>query len=216
MPQLDKARVASAMLALVEHSDSQPVQKFLCYWVAFTNIQIHLAAQAGLKPRFGLRKNGTLRTHNVHGVKMAEVSLPTERAQYDKALASFSSDLKHQLILHESTRFFVYRAPVWQTYPRHQDALKQRLNGVANLALTLDARYPIWAPLDVQLYEHYLEGEQTQKASDALVHQIFDVLRTVYSNLLYADLDVAENSSVVVGHALALLTLIVHGFLPEP
>ena len=196
----------------------QRVSAYLCYWAAFTNIYAILAGQQGARPHFGLHKSGTLRTRRVGAFKMAEVDPPPESELLDKACAGLDATLKHKLITHASTRFFVQRTPVWQGKNIAIDGAKQRLNGVLDMRCTFDARYPAWSPIDAALYARYMRAGETgtadEQAQDVLTRQILDVLYTVAHNLLYSGKPNAdENTPAVIGHALVLLSGLAEGWL---
>jgi len=218
----DDIWIATAMAELARASirqTQQPYQAFICYWAAFANLYSILASQAGLRPHFGLHKNGTLRIQRTDTLKMAEVYPPTEEAQIHKAFESFNTTLNHQLIVHEATAFFVYRTPTWRNTPVRRDKFGQRLNGVLNIACTLDTRYPVWSPIDIKLYEGYTRGTLVESEHDqarvVLGGQILDMLHTVQKNLLHAAVGVGENAQDLVGKALPLLSTIVLHFAHE-
>jgi hypothetical protein len=221
--------LATAMIQLAEQvwrTEASSSPAFLCYWTAFANIYTVLAAQSGLRPHFGLRQNGTLRTRKVDAglagptVKMAEVYPPTEKAKLDNVLKHFSEDLKHRLMTHPSTHFFVYRTPMWDGCPLERDAFKQRLNGVINIGATVDARYPVWCPLNASLYKQYMHEKPSPKAKNVLSKQILDLLTTIHLNLLQGTRNAltdeqvkGENSATVVEKAWPLLAMIVLDFI---
>lgn len=203
---------------LTQESGPSP-QVFMGYWVAFTNIYRVLARRAGLVPRFGLRKNGTLRTLKVGNMKMAEVYNSPEQSQLRKVFTYFDSGLKDSLIRHPSTRFFVYRVPTFNGKRIKKDVFGQHLNGVINAACTVDIRYPVWGLIDVDLYKLYMELNQgdgpPEKAwEDALAWQILELLSTVRHNLLDGGaIAGAENSQDVLSNAVPLLAMIVNYFV---
>jgi hypothetical protein len=220
---------ATSMIQLAEQvmqTDPSAFQAFVCYWTAFANVYTILATQSGLRPRFGLRQNGTLRTRKVKVdaaspiIKMAEVYPPTEKAKLDNVFKHFSDDLKHRLIIHPSTHFFVYRTPTWGGHPLKRDAFKQYLNGVINVGATVDARYPVWSPLSVYLYKQYSQEGPNSKARNVLSKQILDLLNTIHLNLRHRAQNIPgdkqaedENDSTVVAQALPLLSMIVLDFI---
>jgi hypothetical protein len=191
-----------------------PRQGYICYWMAFNVIYTALAAASGLRPEFSLRRNGTRVTRRVGAVKVTQVHPPSESAQINAAFGHLSADLKHQLIVHEDTPFFVYRKPTWRGTALETDTFRQRLNGVINVGHTIDPRYPVWSPIDVKLYRQYTNKGPDDATRDILARQVLDVLCTVRGNLLYggepAD---AESSAQVVGKALPLLAKVVFYFL---
>ncbi len=226
--------LATSMIQLVEKAMpmhlSSP-QAFVCYWAAFMSICNTLAVQSGLRPHFGLRQNGTLRTRKVKldlagsVVKIAEVYPPTEKAKLENVFKHVTDDLKHRLITHPGTHFFVYRTPMWEGRPLKRDAFKQRLNGVLYMEATVDARYPVWSPLSIDLYKRYVHEGPTPQAKNVLSKQILDLLNTIHLNVLYGTQRVGiqrvhddthaedENGATVVAQALPLLSMIVLDFI---
>jgi hypothetical protein len=215
--------IARAMVELGRQAARHPEQRasaYLCYWAAFTNIYAILAAQQGARPHFGLHKNGTLRTRRVGTLKMAEVDPPSEGELLDKACAGLDATLKHKLITHASTRFFVQRTPVWHGKNIAVDGARQCLNGVLDMRCTFDARYPLWRPIDAALYARYVRAGDAEPAGaetqNVLARQILDVLYTVAHNLLYSSTPTRdENAPAVIDHALALLSGLVEGWLAQ-
>ena len=215
--------IAQAMAKLGRQAAQRPgprASAYLCYWAAFTNIYAALATQQGARPHFGLRKNGTLRTRRVGTLKMAEIDPPAESELLDKACAGLDAALKHKLITHASTRFFVQRTPVWRGKSIAVDGARQHLNGVLDMRCTFDARYPLWRPIDVALYARYIRagdaGSTDEEAQNVLARQILDVLQTVAHNLLYSGTPARdENAPDVIEHALALLSDLVEGWLAQ-
>lgn len=215
--------IASSMIDLAESIQQQSahaIQAYLCYWIAWTNIYKALSKQAGLRPHFGLRKNGTLRIKRDGDLKMAEVYAPTEDSQLNKALDLVSDALKHQLIVHPDTRYFVYRTPAWQGKPLKKDTFGQPLNGVIYVNRTLDPRYPVWSHIDTDLYQLYMEEKHTdknkEKARNTLTKQILNVLHTIQANLIHGDIQSTENNAQIVEKALPILSMLVTNSLNVP
>jgi hypothetical protein len=214
--------LATAMVNVAVHIDeqAQPFQAYLCYWMAWTNLYKSLAKQAGLHPHFGLRKNGTLRIKRNGDIKMAEVYAPTEKAQMNRAIGLLSTPLKHQLITHPNTRYFVYRTPTWHNKALKQDTFGQALHGVLNINQTLDPRYPVWSFIDMKLYRRYTEEaispKEEEKARNTLAKQIIEVLHTIQENLIHGDTQPTDNHTQVVERALPVLALLVTSLLKSP
>ncbi len=198
----------------------QPAQlatQFICCWTAFINLCKVLSRRDGLRSHFGLRQNGTLCVQRKDVFKMAEVFAPAESAQLDHAFVHFPQDLNRRIILHENTRFFVYRTPVYAGKPVPRDAYRQRLNGVIDLECTLDPGYPTWCPINRKLYEAYLRVVQDEvfdaTVQTTLARQILDVLNVIYHNLLYGGEINGENSVQVLEKALPILETIVRSLI---
>lgn len=201
--------VAAAIADLAASLHGRPVAAFVCYWIAFANLCQVLARSNGVKAHFGLRQNGTLRMHKLGGLTMAEVYPPRWEQQMDSAFASLSEDLRHRLVSHPNVRFLVFRVPEIDGKPLRQDAHHQHPNGILDAGCTLDARYPVWSPIDLELYRHYVGGQQSPEVRDTLARQILSALWTLYRNLEGAGVDRAEAGDVLVAQALPLLELVV-------
>jgi hypothetical protein len=194
------------------HADSLPAQQFLCTWTAFEAVCAALARRGGLRPRFELRRNGTMQTRRVGAVKIVMVDTPSDGQRIDAAWAQFDDGLKHRLIAHPGAAFFVRRKPTVLGQVVERDGFGQRLNGLVDVACTVDARYPAWSPIDVAAYNRYMaRGGTDPKARDLLARQVVDLLCTLHSNLVYGGGD-AESGPDVLEHALPLLSEIVECF----
>jgi hypothetical protein len=181
--------VAVSMIELARMILLQPFQEFICYWTAFNNIYTTIADREGCHARLRRNPDGTLKTRPatrlIGNIKMASVDIPKETAQIDLAFTHFSKELKHRLITHENTRFFVYRVPVWKGQEIEFDTYGQKLNGVLNVGYTADPGYPVWSPIDIQLYENCMNSNQSLTVVDTLAEQILYVLYTVRNNLVH-------------------------------
>jgi len=95
-----------------------------------------------------------------------------------------------------------------------RDGFGQRLNGLVDVACTVDARYPVWSPIDGTAYNRYMaQGGTDPKARDLLARQIVDLLCAPYSNLLYGGGNDEESGPDVIEQALPLLSEIVERFV---
>jgi hypothetical protein len=210
--------LALAMLEIAQApvpSDHRPVHEFVCYWTAFRNVCSVLAAHSGLRPSFSLRRNGTMRTRRVGQAKIVEVNVPPQEEQLDAAFTHFGHSLKHWLITHPSTRFFVYRTPTLLGEPIQADAFGQPINGVIDVGRMVDRRYPVWSPIDTRLYRQYLAHPQDDNARDPLARQVLDVIHTVGSNLGHDGQRAGpEIGQEVLEKASTLLLGIVRHFVP--
>jgi len=184
-------------------------QRFLCTWAAFQAVCAALARRAGLRPRFELRRNGTMQTRRVGVVKIVLVHPPSDGQRIDAAWALFDDELKHRLIAHPGAAFFMRRKPTVLGQVVERDGFGQRLNGLVDVACTMDARYPAWSPIDAAAYNRYMaRGGTDSKARELLARQIVDLLCTLHSNLLHGASD-AESGPDVIEQALPLLSAIV-------
>ncbi len=205
--------LTQSLLTRAQASQADPALAFLDTWLAFTRLAHVVAHEAGLRPTFGLRQNGTLRQRKIEQFKLAEVYPPAESSVLEKAFARLDAAAQHALIAHSSARFFVFRTPTWEGKPLAHDAFRQRLNGVIDASLTLDPRYPAWTPIDIEAYQHY-SAESPEEQRAALARQLYAAPLATARNLLYAGAAAAgELTPAVLGHALALLRVIVEGLL---
>ena len=215
----DQIPLAYAMIELARGSNGAALdaahklrlaQRFICTWTAFQALCAALARRAGLRPRFELRRNGTMQTRRVGSVKIVQVHPPSEEQRIDAAWRQFDDELKHRLIAHASTAFFVRRRPSVLGQVVGRDGFGQRLNGLVDVACTVDARYPAWSPIDVPAYDRYMaQGGTDPKARDLLARQIVDVLCTLHGNLLHGGKNGEESGPDVIEQALPLLSEIV-------
>jgi hypothetical protein len=202
----DQIAIAHRLL----EAERQPVQSFVCAWAAFEVIYITLAAGAGLRPTFALRRNGTMETRKEGKIKIAKTDVPSTREQIDVAFQHFGDELKHRLIVHPSTGFFVSRKPTWQGETVEMDGFGQRLNGVIDVSRTVDARYPVWSPISTRLYGHYVRRGGDEKTRDLLARQVIEVLCTVRHNLTQGgDRENQESGPDVLSKAVSLLDVVV-------
>ena len=209
--------VAHSMVRLADrarHESDPPFQRFLCYWMAFNNIYTVLAERGGLLPELRFDEAGGLRTKDVAGRQIPIVPLPKERDQIHRAKLMMGANLKHNLIWHLSTEFFVERVPLWNGDPLKHDSRGQRLNGVLNVGCTVSAEHPVWSPIDSEKFYRVKAGSEGRGETDDLASQLVDVLYTVRNNLVHGGKRADDsNDSEVVEKALPLLQMIVDYFL---
>lgn len=191
-----------------------PYEKYFLLWTAFDNIYTTIAQRHGFKIELVLDEDGSVKTWTNGGVRIPKVKTVGEKERISLSLAEFDEELKQNLIRHESIRFFVNRIPFWKGVPIEFDTFGQRLNGVLNVNHTTSADYPVWSPIDTQVYQHYLANPIAGDDRDFLTRQIADLLHTVRENLMYTSrkLDDANDISVIE-HALPLLELVVGSFI---
>lgn len=213
----EEAPVAHSMVALIRQlpeNEYKPFQEFMCYWIAFNNIYTKIADNAGLKPRLMLRPNGKPKTYQKADMQIPKVRHITEKEQMKCAFGNFSEDLKHQLITHPNTEFFVRRIPKLYASRIETDASGQHLNGVINVGFTVNSNHPVWSPIDKNLYEHYLLNNQDSSAKNDLAKQILCMLYTIRNNIFHGGKrgDDADDLNIVE-KAVPLLSMIVSHFL---
>ena len=204
--------VAASMLHLARKAD-QPVQKFLCYWTAFNNIYAAITQRQGYSPRLSKKQP----TRFVWGIEMPNVLLCSERDQIKNACDQFCDDLKDNLINHPSARFFSERKRLkWKDRALEVDPSGRPLNGVLNVARTIDETQIVWSPIVAQTYAAYVAGAAQPEIRDALASQIVGILYCIRGNLVHASrvMDEASNQEVVSA-AIPLISMIVSEFLSQ-
>lgn len=194
----------------------EPPMRFIILWVSFNNIYTTLSDRVGRRREVKRDKGGVTQSQIREGRVMPKTVGPTEREELEIAFSHFDDELKHKLISHYSTRFFVDRSPKFDGQSIEFDGLGQRLNGVLNVGYTIDEQQPVWSPIDSDLYGRYIEGEHSPAARDILARQILNVLYTIRCNVLHGGKRFDDrNDREVLESAIPLLLLIVSFFLPE-
>jgi hypothetical protein len=190
-----------------------PVDKFFLLWTAFNSIYTTIADRRGYRTRLVVGEDGEVVTSPNGGVSIPEVEPVREREQLYLALEVYSDELKDSLIRHTSTQFFANRVPFWQGKQVKYDALGQRINGVIDLDYTTSKEYPVWSPIDYQIYDRYLEDPENQADRDFLTRQIADLLYTIRKNLVHIGRTFDDGQDLTVfEHGMPLLELIVSFF----
>jgi len=210
-----KVPVAYSMVALAE-SLQEVLQAFMCYWVAFNNIYATIATRQGCGSTLIRGRDGSIQTRQNGSVFIPKVRRCRERDALEKVFDTFSEVLKHEIIVHPSTAFFVRRIPVWRRQPIKFDRHAQRVNGVINVGDTVTPDYPIWSPIDIPAYERYISGEPNEGDRDLLAKQILFLLYTIRNNTFHGGKQPDDAiDSEVLAKALPLLKYIVHSFLQD-
>jgi len=205
--------IAAAKRVKPRRDGQHPYQKYFFLWTAFSNIYSILAEWEGLRTSLKLNQDGSVATYVNGNVKIPEVEQVDERDQLRAAVSTFNDGMKHSLVGHESTGFFVDRVPYWQGVKIQYDALGQRVNGVINVSYTTDSKCPVWSPVDLQFYEEYLDNPSVESNRDFLAQQVVDLLFTVHKNLMHTSKKFDDSNDIsVIKHALPLLELIVNSF----
>lgn len=212
-------QLAFAMVRLIEHgrhSEIEPVEQYMCYWVGLHNICVTIAQERGSGPELVLT-DGTPQLEDIAGFAMPKVRAPDEREQLRAVYKAFSPQLKEDLILHQCTRFFVNRLPRFQGHELTIDSRGQRLNGVLSIDRTVTAANPVWSPIDHAIYYAYLNGERSGEGRDKLAWEIFSLLHTIGKNLFHGGRRNDDASDInIVEHALPLLKEVVSSFVRVP
>jgi hypothetical protein len=194
----------------------EPLEQYMCYWVAFGNICVTIANEQGYGPAH-LTSGGRLQLEQVGELSMPRVRLPEEREQLEAVYKMLSPQLKERLILHRCTRFFVNRLPRFEGDELTVDSSGQRLNGVLDIGRTVDVTNPVWCPVDQALYYAYLNGDRTDGRRDKLGKEILTLLFTIGKNRFHGGKRTDDASTRdVVEHALPLLKDVVNSFVSAP
>lgn len=202
--QRDELPIAYSMIAAAKRirprrDGRHPFEQYFLFWTAFNNIYTTIAHSKGRRTQIKENDDGSVVTIANGNVNIPEVIIVSEREKLRLAFQEFVDDLKHTLILHEGTEYFVGRIPYWQGIQIEYDAFGQRVNGVINVDYTNDSQYPVWSPIDSQYYEEYLENPNNEENRNFLAKQIVDLLYTIRNNLMHCGkkFDDANDISVI-------------------
>jgi hypothetical protein len=207
-----KCPTAQTMLALSRSLEDQPIQTYLCSWIALDNVVRVIARQSGLKPQFVLRKNGTLKMTEIGNLRMPKVTSPGKSLIYTTALEQLDRQVKHALIVHPNVGIFAHRTPALGNRMVKTDTRGQLLNGVIDVSKTMDPRNPVWCPITMEKYKAYIRGEVDDVTRQELVQEIVVILDTIRENLLYAcTSDEQECGINLVTCAQPLLNILIFG-----
>ena len=177
----------SAKWLVEQNRDFDPSLVFLWYWAAFNNIYTTYAD----KPEFCKKPR-------------------EERDMIKRAIEGFDTELRRDLIKHESTKFFVNRTPRWwdQTIEKGKDGRK--LNGVLNVGYTTSPENPKCHCIDIKKYTACMAGTADSAAVSQLSRQIVLVLYGVRNNLFHGGKRYDDaNDKEVLENAIPLLKMIV-------
>ena len=206
--------IAAAKRIRPRRDGHHPFEQYFLYWTAFNNIYTTIAHREGHRTQLKRSDDGSIVTTANGNVNIPEVVIVSEREQIRLAFQEFSDDLKHTLILHAGTGYFVRRIPYWEGNQIEFDAFGQRVNGVINVDFTSDSQYPVWSPIDSQCYEEYLGNPDDEENRNFLARQIIDLLFTVRRNFMHGGRRFDDaNDNAVVKNALPMLELIVSSFI---
>lgn len=205
--------IATAQRVKPRRDGQHPYQVYFYLWTAFDNIYSLLAGREGLEPKLLYNPDGSVARYANGGVNIPIVEEIREEALMQVAIDAFDLNLQHQLIQHESTRFFAHRIPYWQGKKIEHDADGQKVNGVIHVKHTLDAAYPVWSPIDMEAYAAYLENGDDDANRRLLTRQIVALLYTVRKNMTLPKRSFDDSNDLsVVAHALPLLEIIINFF----
>lgn len=187
-----------------------PFDRFFLVWTAFKHIFTAVASRHGYSTQYVVGEDGAIETVPNGNVNIPKVVPVGEREQISIVLREMDEELKHRLVTHKSTNFFLNRVPFWQGKPIEVDAFGQRLNGVINVQDTTDPDYPVWSPVDRHVYESYLKDPESAEDQDFLAAQVVELLHTVSKNLMHFGQKFDDGTDIQVAqNALPLLELIV-------
>jgi len=216
--QRDELPIAYSMIATARRirprrDGRHTFEQYFLFWTAFNNIYTTISRRKGLRTQIKKNNDGSIVTIANGNVNIPEAAIVNEGEQICFALHEFSDDLKHALILHEGTKYFVGRIPFWQGIQIEYDAFGQRVNGVINVNYTSDSQYPVWSPIDFQYYEEYLKNPDNEENRNLLARQIVDLLNTIRKNIMHSSKKFDDANDIkVVKNALPMLELIVESF----
>jgi len=202
--------IAISMIQLSEIA-RHPFQKYFSLWAAFNNVYSLIGRHHGLVVRHELDNKGNARTEQRWGYTFNRVIIPSEKQILIEAVNQLDNVTKDTLIKHENIRFFVDRTP--RGVKGNRDSAGQLINGVLNIARTVDPNLPIWSPIDKPKYEKYITGEDASSRS-ILAEQIVFMLYTIRNNLVHGSKNMDEANDIeVVNYALPLLEVIIRSFI---
>jgi len=202
--------VVSGMMRLAGRSTRNYFSKYMCLWSAFNNIYQYLSGQDGFGSELLYDSNNKLRTKEINGYLMPMVKTDSETDLILRAINKLDSEqIKEWLELPEVS-FFVNRTPEsakGECHPEKAgcfDTNGQRINGMLNRTHTVNPLYPVYAPIDMEKYESFLNGDLT--SIDLLSKQLVMLLYTVRNNLMHGNKMVSsDNDSEVVRKAYPIL-----------
>jgi hypothetical protein len=205
--------IAAARRIRPRRDGGHPFEQYFLFWTAFNNIYTTIAQRKGCRTQIKKNDDGSIVTIANGNVNIPDVVIVNEREQIRLALQEFDDDLKHTLILHKGTSYFVGRIPSWQGIQIEYDTFGQRVNGVIQVNYTSDSHYPVWSPIDFHRYQEYLENPNNEENRDFLARQIVDLLYTIRNNFMHGSKRFDDaNDITVVENAFPMLELIVSSF----
>ncbi len=213
--------VAFGMMCLAGRSTRKYFNKYMCLWSAFNNIYQYLSDQDGFGSELLYDSNNKLRTKEINGYLMPMVKTDSETDLILHAINKLDPEqIKEWLELPEVS-FFVNRTPEGvkgECHPEKAgcfDTNGQRINGVLNRTRTVDPLYPVYAPVDMEKYESFLNGDPTNL--EILSKQLVMLLYTVRNNLMHGNKMVSsDNDSEVVRMACPILEYLLSCFVYFP
>lgn len=201
--------VARGMIRLAYDSNLAVFIRYMCLWSAFNNIYQHLANVDKIGSKLQL-ENPYPKPREIDGYYLPNVSTKRELDLILNTTGKLSTDQKSDLLLLPQLGFFVYRTPHGAEGDRYPNTLglfdkkDQRINGVLNRTRTVDPLYPYYAPIDLEKYESFRDGDPTH--IDLLSDQLAMLLYTVRNNLMHGHKAItSDNDGEVVRKAYPIL-----------
>ena len=155
---------------------SEHFHRYFLRWTAFQTIYSTLAARKGLHPSLRRDKTGAPVTVLNGSARIPVVDAVSERNQLQLALTELDDSTRKRLLTHSAARFFADRTPAWEGKKIQTDASGQRLNGVILLSHTISEDHPVWNPIELSLFEQYLDDPSAGPDQDFLTGQLADIL----------------------------------------
>ena len=191
-----------------------PFDQFFLLWTAFKQFYTAAASHYGCSTQYLVHQDGSIETSPNGHVNIPKVVPVNESEQISIVFGEFDDELKHRLITHKSTQFFLNRVPFWQGKPIEEDAFGQKLNGVINVIDTTRPEYPVWSPIDFLIYKKSMQDPENAEDRAFLAGQIIELLYTVSKNLMHFGQKFDDGKDIqVVENALPLLEQIVETFI---
>jgi hypothetical protein len=106
--------IAAARRIRPRRDGQHPFEQYFLFWTAFNNIYTTIAHSKGRRTKVKDNDDGSIVMIANGYVNIPEVVIVSEREQIHIAFQEFDDDLKHTLILHNGTEYFVGRFPSWQ------------------------------------------------------------------------------------------------------
>lgn len=213
--------IAYGMVRLSQRSNQNYFIRYMCFWSAFNNIYQYLSDQDGFGSRLVYDANQQLRIREVTGYLLPRVETEPETEAILRTIRKLSPEQRIKWLRLPEVLFFVERTPEGAKgvscpdRPGLFDRHGQRINGVLNRTRTVDSLHPYYAPIDMEKYKAFLEGDTSH--TELLTNQLALLLYTVRNNLMYGHKEITSNNdSELVRNAYPLLEYLVRCFVNFP
>lgn len=212
--------IAYGMINISQESNLNVFIRYMCLWSAFNNIYQILADKDNLGSEIN-RENPFKKRRPLEDYFLPNVKTLSEQTVILNAVQKISKYQQEELLHLPQVVFFVYRTPQGAKgvscpdRPGLFDRHGQRINGVLNRTRTVDSLHPYYAPIDMEKYEAFLEGDSSH--AELLTNQLALLLYTVRNNLMHGHKEVtSDNDGEVVRNAYPLLEYLVRCFVNFP